>query len=160
MQELSGELPENKINNKNIASNNPVDNVILEFEQFIKQKSFTRQVPYAVLLEIHCHLKHLNTSVISKVELLGFLHSVPTQFLLVAISYHPLITTWRFFVKSCFFNLNLYNFVWNVLHQLPMYASRVDFHVIHWIIYLHFFPPTCTCLCHVFLLTFDFSLGT
>lgn len=96
MQELSGELPENKINNKNVASNNHVDNVILEFEQFIKQKSFTRQVPYAVLLfEIHCHLKHLNTSVISKVELLGFFHSVSTQFLLVAISYHPLITTWR-----------------------------------------------------------------
>ncbi|XP_042464053.1 nuclear pore complex protein NUP1-like isoform X1 [Zingiber officinale] len=40
--ELSGELPENKINNQNIAANNPADNIILEFEQFIKQKSFTR----------------------------------------------------------------------------------------------------------------------
>ncbi|XP_042391597.1 nuclear pore complex protein NUP1-like isoform X1 [Zingiber officinale] len=40
--DISAELPENKTNNQNVAANNPEDYAVLEFEQLIGQKSFTR----------------------------------------------------------------------------------------------------------------------
>lgn len=42
MQDLPIELPENEAENKNVAATNPEDNVVLEFEQLIKEKSFTK----------------------------------------------------------------------------------------------------------------------
>lgn len=42
MQDLPIELPENEAENKNVAANNLEDNVVLEFGQLIKEKSFTK----------------------------------------------------------------------------------------------------------------------
>ncbi|KAG6468195.1 hypothetical protein ZIOFF_072767 [Zingiber officinale] len=42
LPDLPIELPENEAENKNVAANNLEDNVVLEFGQLIKEKSFTK----------------------------------------------------------------------------------------------------------------------
>lgn len=44
MQELSAELQENKADCENNVTNNSDSNKVMEFEQLIKQKTFTRKV--------------------------------------------------------------------------------------------------------------------
>ncbi|XP_074580965.1 uncharacterized protein LOC141837472 [Curcuma longa] len=49
--DLPIELPEHEAKDKNVAAKNPVDNVVLEFEQLIKEKSFTK-VQYEHLIDV------------------------------------------------------------------------------------------------------------